>query len=929
MKKIFLLVIYALSYHLYHSQEQSQNTGVAQPTPTAASLSTYNNIPVSVQTGIPDISYPLVSVPTNNKFLNISLGLNYHAGNVDDGSWVSNVGKGWSLLGSGVISREIIGDFDESFDDVNGLNYHKNEYDDVYNFSIPEESGKFRIIRDIVNNTYKIVQLSPYTSKITYNPVNNPATLIIDSFTITSSKGLIYRFEAYDINQMEVWRRDNMYTESLYSLMKYRSAFYLTSVSDDNNQELVHYFYVKDLVYPPATTASPSTETNKLTRIEIKDRGIIEINTRKDDLGYSLKNDPFKVDDITLKTYDNRFVKRFTFQYSYPLPTSFRTLDSFRQVDSSGNIMEKYGFNYTTIFAGQSEQYQISSTLLRRIQLPTNGAIEYNYELVPYTYRREIIKVGPPTEPFGNAMTFNQLSPYTKKYFFTVTDPSEIIIDATSLANLYDHTWALQFYKKAGNNYYVYNAIGPAVDPDPGYELSQTRTFDPGEYYVSLFTNDFSFPLTDAVTFEARRITGPATERPIFIPVKGLPRLKNIKHFDLDFSAIQNFSTPVKVENYEYAKFDHPSESSGFLVEGGSLDGGTMLSPVFIYKNVKVSQGSGIGYTRYYFKAPDSYPIQAGTDGVWPYFNLTRGGLLDKKEVYNSSDQKVQEDIFTYTFEEYDSPKYLVAPVYNGVNFYLKTAWVKNQSSISRNYFDSGMAEVKKEVTRNPLHYNVSLEKTTLFDGSIQETSYLYPIDKNNDKLLTANMTSIPLETKTIIRKNASDAEKLMSKSETKYDNPANRLPSSAVSYDSQNTLASEVVFNLYDGKGNLEQYTSRDDIPVSVVWGYKKTQPIAKIEGASYDQIAPYVADIIAKSDAQVVSEQDLQNALDLFRNHTNLKSFQITTYGYDSLFRMKSMTPPSGIREVYKYDSFGRLERLEDEAGKLLKKYQYNYKH
>ncbi len=110
---------------------------------------------------------------------------------------------------------------------------------------------------------------------------------------------------------------------------------------------------------------------------------------------------------------------------------------------------------------------------------------------------------------------------------------------------------------------------------------------------------------------------------------------------------------------------------------------------------------------------------------------------------------------------------------------------------------------------------------------------------------------------------------------------------------------------------------------------GYNKTQPIAKVEGASYDQIVPYLSDIISKSDAAVISEADLQNALDAFRNNTNFGNYQITTYLFDSLARMKTMTPPTGVRAVYQYDSAGRLEKVEDEAGKLLKKYQYNYGH
>lgn len=69
----------------------------------------------------------------------------------------------------------------------------------------------------------------------------------------------------------------------------------------------------------------------------------------------------------------------------------------------------------------------------------------------------------------------------------------------------------------------------------------------------------------------------------------------------------------------------------------------------------------------------------------------------------------------------------------------------------------------------------------------------------------------------------------------------------------------------------------------------------------------------MVTRSNADVdnTSEQALQSALDLFRNKSELANFQITTYVYDPLIGMKSMTPPSGIREIYQYDSAGRLIR------------------
>jgi hypothetical protein len=408
--------------------------------------------------------------------------------------------------------------------------------------------------------------------------------------------------------------------------------------------------------------------------------------------------------------------------------------------------------------------------------------------------------------------------------------------------------------------------------------------------------------------------------------LEGLPRIKNIKYFNsVSNNGFYNV-TPARIEEYDYNKFDN-SGNSGYLVEGGKL-GTKMANPAFIYKNVKVSQGNDLGYTKYYFKAPDDYAFD-NVNSIWPNYNLTRGGLIDKKEVYNSLNQKVSEDVFNYTIVEYNAPKYWVTPSSNTYNFYIKTAWIKDSKVTSKNYFDSGVMETKNEVFRNTHNNKPNLERSTSFDGSIQETTYQYAQDKNNQKLIAANMTGIPLETASIIKKNSSDPGKIMARSETRYDNTGNKYPSSTVSYDSQNLVASEVTFNRYDVKGNLEQYTTKDGIPVSIVWGYNKTQPIAKVEGAAYNQIAQYVSGIVIISEMFGVSEYDIQNALDSFRNNPDLGNFKITTYLYDSLNRMKTMTPPTGIRAVYLYDSAGRLEKIQQEDGKLLKKYEYNYKH
>ncbi|MFP3336139.1 hypothetical protein SB761_36175, partial [Pseudomonas sp. SIMBA_064] len=78
--------------------------------------------------------------------------------------------------------------------------------------------------------------------------------------------------------------------------------------------------------------------------------------------------------------------------------------------------------------------------------------------------------------------------------------------------------------------------------------------------------------------------------------------------------------------------------------------------------------------------------------------------------------------------------------------------------------------------------------------------------------------------------------------------------------------------------------------------WGYNNTMPIAEVKGASLTDIGSLADGVIVKSnlDVDAASETELINALDLFRTNPALKNFQITTYTYDPLIGVTTLTPP-----------------------------------
>lgn len=78
---------------------------ISFPSPNAASLGTYSEIPVSTFTGVPDISIPLYEINIGDVILPIKL--MYHTHNVKPEIHPGWVGLGWNLISGGSITRVV------------------------------------------------------------------------------------------------------------------------------------------------------------------------------------------------------------------------------------------------------------------------------------------------------------------------------------------------------------------------------------------------------------------------------------------------------------------------------------------------------------------------------------------------------------------------------------------------------------------------------------------------------------------------------------------------------------------------------------------------------------------------------------------------------------------------------------------------------
>jgi YD repeat-containing protein len=134
-----------------------------------------------------------------------------------------------------------------------------------------------------------------------------------------------------------------------------------------------------------------------------------------------------------------------------------------------------------------------------------------------------------------------------------------------------------------------------------------------------------------------------------------------------------------------------------------------------------------------------------------------------------------------------------------------------------------------------------------------------------------------------------------------------------------------QVTYDLYDGKGNVLQITTKDGIVTSYLWGYNQQYPIAKVIGATYEQAIGFVDMSVINNPN--VSDNALRTELAKIRNGLVSSNAMVSTYTYAPLIGMTSETDPNGRTTYYEYDPFGRLMHLRDSKNNILKKYCYNY--
>ncbi|MET1260678.1 hypothetical protein ABV409_15125 [Flagellimonas sp. DF-77] len=253
---------------------------------------------------------------------------------------------------------------------------------------------------------------------------------------------------------------------------------------------------------------------------------------------------------------------------------------------------------------------------------------------------------------------------------------------------------------------------------------------------------------------------------------------------------------------------------------------------------------------------------------------------------------------------------------------------MRQDSSLTTQYFNGEALSTKTEATfEMDLGYLTRTNTVTSSDGKVMTTKYHYAEDLNITPLINANRLTEVVKTEQFEGTLTDIEQTLLASNETVFSNESNfsnlTLPKQVKSKKGANGPEEvRLVYDQYDNKGNVLQYHQEDGAYTSYIWGYNQQYPVAKIANATRAQV---------ESALQVGSNYNT-NVGGLTTDQVNvlraIPGALVTTYTYDPLIGMTSMTDARGYTTFYEYDALNRIEFIKDAQGHLLQEYQYGYK-
>jgi len=228
----------------------------------------------------------------------------------------------------------------------------------------------------------------------------------------------------------------------------------------------------------------------------------------------------------------------------------------------------------------------------------------------------------------------------------------------------------------------------------------------------------------------------------------------------------------------------------------------------------------------------------------------------------------------------------------------------------------------------------------TYFPGDLTKLTGLTPDETTAiEALVSAYRIATPIQSETYRKVEFSPSTnkgELLSTQRTLYNNIkwANKnLLEKVQTAKGADVLEDRIVYHQYDDLGNAVDVSKigkngGEGTHITYIWGYNQTLPIAKLENIKYDDIDPVLINwlqLLSNADKDKALEDALRVKLQELRD--TYPQAMISTYTYDPLVGVTSVTDPRGQTSFYEYDTFNRLKTIKDADENIIQVYDYKY--
>lgn len=663
--------------------------------------------------------------------------------------------------------------------------------------------------------------------------------------------------------------------------------------------------------------------------------------------------------------------------WGYPIQNSSYSHPSFPSFYVSKSNPAGYKIMYTKpknpdyfVFRGANrfvDKNYVSKGALEKINFPTKGFLEVNYE--PNTYYDTMANN---SNVDGPGIRVKSLKYYDsdntakleKRYDYTVSNntksssgeiihrPSFAYITNDGFDNEIDRSQVeTKSYTYYDNSFFIsYNKKKGILKK--GKNIGESND----KMYLNTTNQDFLLKKLIEVSNYPIRSTFDNSGNEIIY--------KRVKEYYVDIN--NKISSGYKV----YTNF-YEDNRTLVKMEGGVSDETQYVEPNFKYENFSEITVHGNPWHNWYKISYGLMEIQGKDIFPFPqrnYYGNFLGRLngktkkieffdsnnilqrVDEYEYYLSGNKQKKINnisrkfVLSYAYDKKDAnQKYLTRTNGNYIMyrtpFYYELILGMNFFHINELHPERKVLLKSKNTTDAGVHTTINysyddkfvLNTKSSFVSSKNETmekEFIYPFqvstENDNSTLVSRNILLNPV--KMITRKKGVQTDK--------YEHIYKKFASASFpllskqSYKKGNTpsVIDKIVYDKYDKFGNSLQYHIPNGATTSIIWGLKGNYPIAKVEGVSYDTIMNYLNTDDKNTLKTSMSSLSIRIIINKLRN--KFTNAQITTYEYDPLVGIKTITDPRGYRTHYEYDDFFRLKYIKDEKGNIIESYKYNYK-